>query len=291
MRNLQGFLKYSACTISTIICFVPVLVLAFFKLLLPVDTVRRLIARWLMGIGEFWIGCNALIFSLGNTTTWDVRGLEGLDRKHWYLVFANHQTWVDIVAMQTVLNRRIPFLKFFINQQLIWFPFLGQVWWAMDMPFMKRYSKSYLARHPEKKGEDLEATRKACEKFRGVPTSVINFVEGTRFTPEKRDRLGSSYANLLQPRGGGVALAISAMGDMFDSILDVTIVYPYGPPNFWEMMCGEFRHVIIDIERREIEPWLLKGNYQTDREFRKEFHNWLAGVWEEKDRRIDSLRK
>jgi len=260
MRNLQGFLKYSACTISTIICFVPVLVLAFFKLLLPVDTVRRLIARWLMGIGEFWIGCNALIFSLGNTTTWDVRGLEGLDRKHWYLVFANHQTWVDIVAMQTVLNRRIPFLKFFIKQQLIWFPFLGQVWWAMDMPFMKRYSKSYLARHPEKKGEDLEATRKACEKFRGVPTSVINFVEGTRFTPEKRDRLGSSYANLLQPRGGGVALAISAMGDMFDSILDVTIVYPYGPPNFWEMMCGEFRHVIIDIERREIEPWLLKGN-------------------------------
>jgi len=245
-RNLQGLITFSGCTINTIICFMPIMVFAIFKFAIPVRQFRNLMTRWIMVAGEAWVGCNALIFSVGNSTVWDVRGLEGLSRNHWYLVIANHQTWVDIVAMQTVLNRRIPFLKFFIKQELIWFPFLGLAWWAMDMPFMKRYSKSYLANHPEDKGKDLEATRKACRKFRHTPTSVINFIEGTRFTEEKKAKRGSTYENLLPPRAGGVALALASMGEMFDAILDVTIVYPNGVANFWGMMCGEFEHVIID---------------------------------------------
>jgi len=190
-----------------------------------------------------------------------------------------------------VLNRRIPFLKFFIKQELIWFPFLGLAWWAMDMPFMKRYSKSYLARHPEDKGKDLDATRKACRKFSHTPTSVINFVEGTRFTEEKKAKRGSTYKNLLPPRAGGMALALTSMGEMFDAILDVTIVYPNGAANFWGMMCGEFEHVIIDIVRRPVDEWLYKGDYQNDREFRSRFHQWLTKLWEEKDRKIDELRE
>jgi 1-acyl-sn-glycerol-3-phosphate acyltransferase len=243
-----------------------------------------------MKIGEAWVDCNSLIYSVGNSTTFDVRGLDNLRQDNWYLVIANHQTWVDIVAMQTVLNRRIPFLKFFIKQELIWFPFLGAAWWAMDMPFMKRYSKSYLAQHPEKKGKDLEATRKACQKFRDTPTSVINFVEGTRFTEEKKQKRGSAYEHLLTPRAGGVALALSSMGDMFDAILDITIVYPGDPVNFWGMMCGEFKHVIIDIQKRPIEEWLYQGDYAGDRDFRKRFHQWLAHIWEEKDRKLADLK-
>jgi len=189
IRNLQGLATFSACTINTIVCFVPIFFLAIPKLLLPFGRIRASINRWLMAIGEAWVACNSLIFSLSNSTTFDVRGLDELRRDQWYLVIVNHQTWVDILALQTVLNRRIPFLKFFIKQQLIWFPFLGAAWWAMDMPFMRRYSKSYLAKHPEKKGKDLESTRKACQKFRDTPTSVINFVEGTRFTEEKKENI------------------------------------------------------------------------------------------------------
>lgn len=291
IRNLQGLAIFSASTINTIILFIPIFLLAIVKLLLPVAAIRRAITRWLMFFGEAWVACNSFIFSLRNDTTWDVRGLEDLSRNQWYLVFANHQTWVDIVVLQTVFNRRIPFLKFFIKQELIWFPFLGAAWWAMDMPFMKRYSKSYLAAHPEKKGKDLKATRRACEKFRDTPTTVINFVEGTRFSEEKRDNRGSPYQHLLTPRAGGVALALSSMGDMFDAILDVTLVYPGGPINFWDMVCGEFTHVIIDIRRRPIEEWLYQGRYEDDREFRKRFHQWLAAVWEDKDRKIDELTK
>lgn len=274
---------------NTIACSAPLIVLAVVKLLLPVKPAKRAITRWLMAIGETWISFNSLIFGLSNKTTWDVRGVEELRRDNWYLVIANHQTWVDIVALQSAFNRKIPFLKFFIKQELIWFPVLGVAWWALDMPFMKRHSKSYLASHPEAKGKDLDATRRACEKYRDVPTTVINFVEGTRFTEEKRLARGSPYQHLLMPRAGGVALAIASMGEMFDAILDVTIVYPGGPVTFWQMLCGEFRHVVIDVQRRSVADWLVCGSYELDRDFRKRFHQWLAALWEEKDRRIAAL--
>lgn len=290
IRNLQGLLTFSACTVNTVIWFIPIFVLALIKFVVPVKKIRTAITRFLMLCGEAWVGTNSRIFALGNSTTWEVRGAEELSHDQWYLVLANHQTWVDIVALQTVLNRRIPFLKFFIKQELIWFPFLGLAWWAMDMPFMKRYSKSYLAAHPEKKGKDLEATRSACQKFRDAPTTVINFVEGTRFTEDKRVARGSPYTHLLKPRAGGVALAMSSMGEMFDAILDVTIVYPGGPIAFWDMMCGEFAHVIIDIEKRPVEKWLCEGDYENDRESRKRFHQWLASTWEEKDGKIARLK-
>ena len=290
IRNLQGLLTFSACTVNTIIWFIPIFTLALVKFILPVKSVLTGITRALMLCGEAWVGTNSRIFALGNATTWDVRGLEGLARDQWYLVLANHQTWVDILVLQTLLNRRIPFLKFFIKQELIWFPFLGLAWWALDMPFMKRYSKSYLAERPEKKGKDLEVTRRACEKFRDTPTTVINFVEGTRITEDKRRLRGSPYRHLLKPRAGGVALAMSSMGEMFDTILDITIVYPDGPVSFWDMVCGEFRHVIIDIQKRPVEDWLCAGDYENDREFRKQFHQWLGTAWEEKDQAIDRLK-
>lgn len=290
IRNLRGLLVFSGCTISTIFWFMPLIVLAFLKLLIPIQVVRNVFTRWIMGIGGIWVKINAILFSLVNKTTWDLRGADELTPANWYFVIANHQTWVDIVVLQTVLAGRIPFLKFFIKQQLIWFPFLGVAWWAMDMPFMKRYSKSYLAKHPHKKGKDLEATRNSCEKFRHTPTTVINFVEGTRFTQEKKLKRASLFRNLLPPRAGGVALALNCMGDMFDSILDITLVYPGSPPKFWDMMCGDFQHVVIDIRKRPVERWILEGDYQADREYRRQFHQWLTTNWEEKDKRIDEIR-
>jgi 1-acyl-sn-glycerol-3-phosphate acyltransferase len=289
LNNLQATIVFSFCTVSTIFWVTPLMVFALLKLIIPVTGFRRLMTRWIMAIGENWVSCNAAIFGSVNSTRWDVRGLEGLTNDEWYLVIANHQTWVDIVALQTALNRRIPFLKFFIKQELIWFPFLGMAWWGLDMPFMKRYSKSYLAKYPHKKGKDLEATKKACEKFRYTPTSVINFIEGTRFTEEKKVKRASPFNNLLPPRAGGLALALDSMGSMFNAILDITIVYPNGTPQFWAMCYGQFDHVIIDIRRRPVEEWMAQGDYVNDREFRREFHQWLTQVWREKDEQIESI--
>jgi len=291
MRKLKISIIGIMLFLNTVFWVLPITVLAILKLLLPIPFLRRWLSLVLMKIAENWISCNALMFSVVNRTRWQIEGMDGLSINDWYLLFVNHQSWVDIIVLQTVFNRRIPLLKFFIKKQLMWFPFLGIAFWALDMPFMQRHSKSYLARHPEKKGSDLVATRRACEKFRHTPTSVINFVEGTRFSEEKRDRKSSPYQHLLKPRAGGVALALSSMGDMFSTILDVTIIYPQGRPRFSQLMCGEFNEVVVKIQKREVEPWLIEGDYANNREFRRQFHGWLGGIWQEKDALLEQAAR
>jgi 1-acyl-sn-glycerol-3-phosphate acyltransferase len=283
-------LTFAGLTINTVVWIVPVMSLALVKLLIPLKSVRRVVSRWLMMMAENWISGNRLILAGSGSRTWRADGVENLSRQGWYLVLANHQTWVDIVVLQIAFNRRIPLLKFFIKQQLVWFPLLGIGFWALDMPFMKRYSPSYLAKHPEKKGKDLEATRLACRKFEDTPTSVINFVEGTRFSAAKKVARNSPYRQLLPPRAGGVAVAISSMGETFDAIVDVTLVYPDNVPKFWDMICGERVTVTVDVRTRPIDAELLAGDYENDREFRRYMHRWLGAVWEDKDARIAEIK-
>jgi 1-acyl-sn-glycerol-3-phosphate acyltransferase len=290
LRQVRGVLTFAVLTLNTVFWFVPVLVTAVIKLVLPFAPVRRVLSGWLMVMAENWIAGNAITLRGSGTSNWRPTGAESLHPEGWYLVLSNHQTWVDIVVLQVAFNRRIPLLKFFIKQELVWFPLLGIGFWALDMPFMKRYSPSYLAKHPEKKGKDLEATRRACEKFKHTPTSVINFVEGTRFSEEKRDARGSPYRYLLKPRAGGVAVAISSMGGLFDSIVDVTLVYDGDPPKFWDMICGDEVSVAIDTRCIPVDPALLEGDYENDRDFRREVHRWLTRVWHEKDERIAEIK-
>ena len=290
LRNLRGAAVFAALTLNTVAWFTPLFLLAILKLIVPIRPVRRELTKILMWFGENWVSVNRIILAGGGAFGWRAEGIDALKRDGWYLVLSNHQTWVDIVVLQSVFNRRIPFLKFFIKQELVWFPVLGLAWWALDMPFMKRYSKSYLAKHPEKKGHDLQATQEACKRFSTTPTSVINFVEGTRFSEEKKEKRGSPYSNLLPPRAGGIALALGSMGSMFDAILDVTVVYAGGAVTFWEMCCGELRPVVVDVLQRPVEEWLVRGDYSRDRAYRAAFHRWLTEVWTEKDRRIGELR-
>ena len=282
-RHLRGVIVFGGFTLNTMFWFVPILILAVIKLLIPVAGVRRSITRILMFCGETWVAINSAMLAGLGSIDWRASGVENLRRDEWYLVLANHQTWVDILVLQKTFHRRIPFLKFFIKQQLIWIPMLGVAWWAMDMPFMKRYSPKFLAKNSHMKGKDLETTRRACEKFRNTPTSVINFVEGTRFSVEKREARNSPYRHLLQPRAGGFAVAMSSMGEIFGSMLDVTLVYPDGPAKFWDMCCGEHVKVLVDVRERPIEEWLTTGDYQNDREFRRRVHTLLGEIWQDKD--------
>ncbi len=276
-------------SVNTIVWFAPLITFKLLKLVVPVNGFRRVMTRWVMAMGENWISCNTLLFRIVNGTRYEVRGLEGLSKSNWYMLMVNHQSWVDIVALQQTFNRRIPFLKFFVKQQLIWIPVLGIALWALDMPFMKRHSKAYLQQHPEQRGRDLEATRLACQRFRMTPTSVINFVEGTRFSAEKHAKRESPYRYLLPPRSGGVAVALSSMGSMFNAILDVTIHYPGRVPQFWDLLCGRFDAVVIDIRQRPLDEWLVAGDYLDDREFRREFHRWLKDLWSDKDELLATL--
>lgn len=286
---MRGAVTFTIIVLSTAAFCVPLLCLALVKLLLPFASVRRGLRRALTVIAEGWIGANAVIFARTQSVRFEARGLEGLDPRAWYLVVANHQSWVDILGLQIVLNRRVPFLKFFLKEQLKWVPVMGLAWWALDMPFMKRYSRAELEARPELKGTDLARTRRACERFAVIPTSVINFVEGTRFTVAKQRASGSPYAHLLPPRAGGVAFVLGAMGATLKELLDVTIAYPEGVGGLWALCSGRVDHLVIEIERRPLEPWLSAGDYAGDPAFRARFQDWLGELWRAKDARLARL--
>ncbi len=287
----KGVLAIVLILLNTLWLFPILMVFAIIKLVIPVPPVRKGCTIVLNRIAWLWIGFNNVLADVLHEIEWDVRGVEDLSREHWYFVTCNHQSWADIPAIQHVLNSRIPLLKFFLKQQLIWVPFLGIAWWALDFPFMRRHTKEQIARRPELKGRDVETTRAACEKFRYTPVTIFNFMEGTRLTPAKHKNQNSPYKNLLKPRAGGTAFVLEAMGESLHTMLDVTIVYPEGRSGIWDYLCGRVGKIVIDIRTREIPPRFLGMNYQNDRDVRVDFQRWVSELWAEKDTRIEELKQ
>jgi 1-acyl-sn-glycerol-3-phosphate acyltransferase len=277
----KGSVAGSVLAANALAIFSGMIPLALVKLALPFGAARRGVDRALNALAEGWIAVNGWWMAMVQRIRWDVRGLEGLRRRGWYLVSSNHQSWVDILVLQKVFHRRVPFLKFFLKRQLLYVPVMGLAWWALDFPFMRRRSGS--------RSKDLATARKACEKFRQIPTSVMNFLEGTRFSPAKKAAQQSPYRHLLKPKVGGLATALSAMGERFDALLDVTIVYPEGVPSFWDLLSGKVKQVVVRVRELEIPRDLLGGDYEGDPAFRARMQAWLHGIWEEKDRKIQEI--
>jgi 1-acyl-sn-glycerol-3-phosphate acyltransferase len=289
MGALRASLGLLLATLNTLAHGLPLLALALVKIALPIKAARRVLSRGLIVLAESWIAVNGALIALIARTRFEVSGLEGLRYGGWYLVLSNHQSWVDIVVLQRVFNRRIPFLKFFLKQELIWVPVLGLAWWALDFPFMRRYSREQIERRPALRGKDVEATRKACARFAELPVSVMNFVEGTRFTPAKHEAQHSPYARLLKPKAGGVAFVLGAMGTLIGEIVDVTIAYPGGRPTLMDLFAGRVPSVTVEIVRRGIPPELVRGDYENDAAFRARFTDWLNALWAEKDATLARL--
>ncbi|MDC7826552.1 acyltransferase [Pseudomonas sp. BLCC-B13] len=278
--------------LNTLILIGPMMLIALLKLVLPGKALRTACSRGVMWVAETWAEIDKLIFATLTPTAWDIRGGEGLRRDRSYLVVSNHQSWVDIPALVQAFNRKTPYFKFFLKQELIWVPFLGLAFWALDYPFMKRYSKAYLARHPEMAGQDLEITKRACARFKDLNVTVVNYLEGTRFTAAKQAQQGSPYQHLLKPKAGGVAFTLATLGPQLDALLDVTLVYPgQRAPGFWKLISGQVPKVIMDIRTRKLDPALWAGDYQGDAEFRQYVQAWVCQLWQDKDTRIAELKR
>ena len=275
--------------LNTLLHCLPLFAVALFKALLPLAAVRRACNPLLTGLAESWIGVNSAMMGAFTRTRFQADMPATLERDGHYLVLANHQSWVDILVLQKVFNRRIPLLRFFLKRQLFWVPLLGLAWWALDFPFMGRYSKREIARNPELGKRDMEATRRACAKFVDIPVSVMNFVEGTRYTPDKHASQASPYRHLLKPKSGGVAFVLDAMGQGLHAIVDVTIAYPGGRPSMMDLMANRVPQVIVQVRQRPIPADLVEGDYQSDRSFRARFQQWMNGVWQDKDTDLDRL--
>jgi 1-acyl-sn-glycerol-3-phosphate acyltransferase len=238
------------------------------------------------------VGVNSWVVAATQNLVWDVTLPEGLDPTRSYLVVCNHRSWTDIFVLQHVFRGRVPFLRFFLKKGLIWVPFLGIAWWALEFPFMQRHSRAFLAKHPELRGRDMETTRRHCQKFRSSPVSVLNFLEGTRFTPGKHRAQASPFAHLLKPRAGGVAYVLAAMGDALSGVLDVTIAYPEHPPGamLWQLLQGKIPRIVVRARLLPLPADTVGRDYVEDTVFSARMRAWVDRIWQEKDRLLDRLQ-
>lgn len=273
----KGSLASLLLVINTLVIFACMIPVALVKLVLRFPAAWRVTDDLLNRLAEAWILVNVGWITLVRRVQWDIEGLTELKPRGWYLLASNHQSWADIMVLQKVFLHRIPFLKFFLKHELIYVPVVGLAWWALDFPFMRRKGGT----------SDLEATRKACERFRLIPTSVINFLEGTRFTRAKHDAQRSPFQYLLKPKVGGIATALATMGEKFDALLDVTIHYPDGVPTFWDLLCGRVHKIVVRVRTVEIPPELVAPNAAP----RGRMQSWVQEVWEEKDRCLHELHQ
>jgi 1-acyl-sn-glycerol-3-phosphate acyltransferase len=298
MRALLNFINgcFSALGyfINTIFWVIPIVVLSLLKVI-PIKPWQKLISFPLDGCATAWISINNINQNIFSRTRFYTENIEGLNTKEWYLVISNHQSWVDILVLQRVFNRKIPFLKFFLKKELIWVPFIGIAWWALDFPFMRRYSRTFLNKNPHLKGKDLETTKKACEKFQHKPVSVMNFIEGTRFTKQKWHTTGEVYSKLLLPKAGGIAFVLSAMGKQLTRLVDVTIHYPEGAPSYWDFVTGKVAEVNVSVKTVLIEDLFNKGifsdSYFDDPAQKEIFQQWLNNMWQEKNKELEFMER
>lgn len=289
LNHLRGVLVTAIFSLAIILIALLAVPLALVKLLVPVHALRRAIDRLLDAASNLWITFNTWQQTYTLPTKVEVEGLSDLSRDEWYMLIANHQSWTDILVLVRAFNARIPGVKFFFKQSLLWVPVLGLALWGLDFPHMRRYSKAQLARHPELKGKDVEQTRKACERFRHHPVTIINFLEGTRFTPAKHAQQNSPYRHLLMPRAGGLAFTLRAMNGQLHRLLDVTILYPEGIPTYWDYACGRIKRIQVHIRQLPI-PAEMIGDYTEDAGFRAHFQRWVNQLWHDKDEILEEMK-
>ncbi|MBB6542474.1 acyltransferase [Thalassotalea piscium] len=260
------------------------------KLLIPISFFHRLLYAPMHFFYRLWALNNFLIISLFNRIDWQMTGTEDLSKNEWYLLIANHQSWLDIIVLSHFCRKYTSDPKYFLKESLKKVPFLGVGCWALDMPFMKRYSKAFIAKNPHLAGQDILATKKSCNSFKQHPTTIINFVEGTRFTTIKQQQ-NPTFSHLLPPKAGGIAFTLATLGTQFNKILNITLAYNSPSKNIMkDVLKGRLTKVIINIEQVEVDECLI-GDYNNDPAFKLKFQQWLNSIWCKKNSTIMHILK
>ncbi|WP_180038165.1 acyltransferase [Acinetobacter sp. YH12127] len=286
----KGLTVGTVITGSTFFHGPPVLALGLTKLLKQ----SRKVDETNIQITNSWLSVNNwLIDHVLPNTQWDISIDEDLQlsMQGRYLMTCNHQSWVDTTVNQYFGLTRMPLTRFFTKWELIFIPFVGQAFKILGFPMMKRHSKAQIAKKPELKDSDMEEARKACQQLLSQPFTLLNYLEGTRFTQEKHDQQQSPYQHLLKPKAGGLALALNILGDQIDALVDMTIVYPDGVPGYSEFWLGEVPRIAVNLRKINIPDWVLGGNYEDDAEYRERFQQWVHELWLEKDQLIESMQQ
>ena len=289
METLRGSIAMTWIALHTTFWCVPLYVMGCVRLAMPAGRARIAVGGLMDRIIDGWVASNRLLVWALRLTAIDARVTNAADlrRDGWYLVVSNHQSWVDIIVLQNTLLGRIPPLKFFTKRELIWVPLAGVAMWFLGFPYVRRYGRERLAQNPELREHDRNATLKACLGFVERPTSVLSFLEGTRFTDAKHAAQASSYRYLLNPRPTGLSYVATALGDRANALVDVTIHYPDGVPGFWDFLCGRCSRIGVTVDALGVPESLTPASGDA----REILNRWAGELWQAKDRRIAEARR
>ncbi len=287
MNPLIGVASFFCLTLNMIFWSSLLFLTGLIRLAVPTKNWKKLWTSVTIFIGETCISCNNTWIKILLRPSISIVGMDNLEKEHWYIATSNHQSWGDIFILQKITNRKIPLLRFFMKDVLKWIPIVSIVGWALDMPFLKRYSKEQIDNNPSLRGKDLEQMKKAFTRLETNPGTVFSFAEGTRFTKQKHEDQHSPYKNLLKPKAGGIGVALSTM-PFISTLLDISISYNSDSKSFWGFLCGEMSDIKIKVRSIEIPEGLLKKDYSKDGQFRNDLKEWLNLIWEEKDRFLSS---
>ena len=259
------------------------LVVGIARIIIPIEPWRKICTAYTVSIGKSCISLNYLWIKLLHRPIFEVQGLKNVDEFTWYVATSNHQSWADILILQAVTNRKIPLIRFFMKDVLKWIPIVWIVGWALDMPFLNRYSEERIKRNPSLRGKDIEKMKKAFKRLSINPGTVFSFAEGTRFSEKKQKDQNSPYNKLLVPKAGGIGITLYTM-PYISCLLDFTIRYKSDSRGFWDFLCGKMSEVNIKVRKIDIPNSFLGKDYSNQPEFRQELKDWLQNIWDEKNK-------
>ena len=281
-NNLIGIISSTILIVNTLILAILMIPLGIIKFLIPIKNLRASFTKIIIKIGEIWISVNSLWVIKLHKPNLEIHGQENLGGNSWFLSTSNHQSAADIFIVQLITNRKIPMLKFFIKYELIYVPIIGICWWALDMPFLKRYTQEQIKRNPKLEGRDYKKMKKSLEHYSLHPVSIFSYAEGTRFSKEKHINQNSKFSHLLKPKEGGLAIALSNVNKIKE-LIDITIIYDSDNLGFWNYLCGNIKNIKIFISKTKIPSKYLIDTLITNNELRSDFKLWLYDRWAEKD--------
>lgn len=277
--------------LNVIVIATPMMLLGIIKFVLPFNFVTVIVEKLNFYLYKIWGFNNRMIISLTNNVKWHISGDDIPVTNKSCIVMSNHISWLDILFIGCVYKGHIPTTKFFLKHSLIYIPFVGLACYALGMPFLRRYPKEKLLKNPSLRTKDIETTRLACKRLVQFPTTLINFCEGSRFTPAKAKLSRSPYKHLLPPKAASLGVAVSEISKEVEYIFNTTFYYPDNKvAAFKDMMFGRIKNVYVNIEIIK-EKENFTGNYLEDKQFKHDFTMYLRELWEKKDALIDSWEK
>jgi lysocardiolipin and lysophospholipid acyltransferase len=197
------------------------------------------------------------------------------------VLIGNHQSFADAMALFALAHRhgRLGDLSYFSKDSIKYWPGIGCALRFVNCIFVKRNWDT-----------DRQRLKNIFSKIteNDLPFWFINFVEGTRLSPENLIQ-AKTYAekndmrapeNLLIPRTKGFTATIEGLRGNIDAVYDMSIGYERGLPSLWQLMMGLVKRIHIHIRRFPLDELPVDAGELSD---------WLKERFIEKDKLLDSF--